>query len=674
MNGVKTGTPSPLGASESAIDGRQGVNFALFSAHAAHIELCLFDEKGREQRFAMQRGDNGIWHCWIADVAIGTQYGYRVYPENDEKNDRTFAPQKANPNKLMLDPYAKAVVGKPDLSCAEKRAWFLLTDERDNASVAPKGVIIDGHFDWGDDKHPQTPWNETIIYELHVKGFSKLREDLPAEIRGSYQALAHPTTIAYLQDLGVTAVELLPINYFIDEPHLQEKGLSNYWGYNPLAMFAVESRYAVTDNPLNEFKTMVKALHKGGIEVILDVVFNHSAEGEEDYPTFSQRGIDDKTYYWQNANGEYLNWTGCGNLLNLSGEHTRRWVVDCLKYWVEECHVDGFRFDLATALGRDGPGYNPQAQLFRDIVNEPTLKNVKLISEPWDIGDFGYQLGNFPPYFAEWNDRFRDDMCRFWLWKNGELGAFAERFAGSGDVFKQGERRPHTTVNFITAHDGFTLRDAVSYNRKHNDANGEQNRDGRDENYSDNHGIEGDGEVDTAPEHKSAVEKLRVSSSKALLNSLLLANGTPMLLAGDEFGNSQFGNNNAYCQDNPTSWLKWNEFDQNLYYNVKQIIAARKKIQSLMNDRWWTDENVRWLTVNAERMSVGDWYNRDIKAMQILLDDQWLLLVNAKAQSQIFSLPEGKWKMPEGMGGNNQSREGAVEIADVSLCLLQKVS
>ena len=438
-------------------------------------------------------------------------------------------------------------------------------------------------------------------------------------------------------------------------------------------MFAVESRYAVTNNPLNELKAMVKALHKGGIEVILDVVFNHTAEGEEDYPTFSQRGIDDRSYYWQDEYGNYLNWTGCGNLLNLSGEHTRRWVVDCLKYWVKECHVDGFRFDLATALGRDSPGYNPQAQLFQDIINEPTLKNTKLISEPWDIGPFGYQLGNFPMYFAEWNDRYRDDMCRFWLWKSGELGAFAERFAGSSDLFKRGARRPHTTVNFITAHDGFTLRDLVSYNNKHNEANGEWNRDGRNENYSYNHGIEGDSHT-LEPEYQSAVEKSRIFSSKALLSSLLLSNGTPMLLAGDEFGNTQFGNNNAYCQDNQISWLKWNEFNREVYDNVKQTIVWRKRIQSLINDQWWTDANVRWLTVNAEQMNNNDWHNRDIKAMQVMLDEQWLLLINAKAELQIFSLPEGKWMMPEGIYGNNQIWEKTIEVADLSLCLLQNIS
>ncbi|HBO39103.1 MAG TPA: glycogen debranching enzyme GlgX [Pasteurellaceae bacterium] len=662
---IKSGHPYPLGFSHQILDQRQGVNFALFSAQADQIELCLFDNKGKnERRFPMQRSEGDIWHCWIADVTNGTQYGYRIYNKNDDI--------LSNPNKLMLDPYAKAVIGKPDLSTEKQCAWFLLSDARDNAHLAPKAVVIDEHFDWEDECLPQTSWAETIIYEVHVKGFTKLREDLPEKMRGTYTSLATPTMIAYLQELGITAVELLPINYSLDEMHLQQKGLSNYWGYNPLAMFAVESEYAMTDNPLCEFKSMVKALHKAGIEVILDVVFNHTAESEKYFPTFSQRGIDNQTYYWQNEQGDYLNWAGCGNLLNLSSSHTRRWVIDCLRYWAEECHVDGFRFDLATVLGRESPDYNPHAQLFADIANEPSLQKCKFIAEPWDIGHFGYQLGNFPSYFAEWNDRFRDDMCRFWIWKSGELGAFAERFAGSSDIFKKGERSPHTTINFITAHDGFTLRDLVSYNSKHNEANGEQNRDGRNENYSYNHGIEGN--TAGLPEHeKSAVEKSRFLTSSALLSSLLLSNGTPMLLAGDEFGNTQYGNNNAYCQDNEITWLKWREFDQKLFYNVKQTIASRKKINNLTNNQWWTDENVQWLTADGEPMNTGDWYNREIKALQILLNAQWLLLINAKAEKQIFSLLQGKWYMSSDIiGSSNQTLENQLEINDLSLCLLRR--
>ncbi len=452
----------------------------------------------------------------------------------------------------------------------------------------------------------------------------------------------HPVNLAYLKELGVTAVELLPVNFHINEPHLQTRGLQNYWGYNPLAMFAVEPKYAATNNPLAEFKAMVKAFHKAGIEVILDVVFNHSAESEQTYPTFCQRGIDDQTYYWRNDSGHYINWTGCGNMLNLSSDVGRKWVVDCLRSWVEQCHVDGFRFDLASVLGRDTPDFNASAQLFIDIKNEPSLQNIKLIAEPWDIGHYGYQVGQFPSYFAEWNDRFRDDLCRFWLWKSGEIGAFAERFAGSSDLFKKNDRLPHTTLNFITAHDGFTLKDLVSYNQKHNEANGEENRDGRNENYSYNHGIEGSTENLAEPQ-KSAVENDRTFAQSGLLMSLLLANGTPMLLAGDEFGNTQYGNNNAYCQDNEITWLKWANFNEELFELTKQTIALRKQIGSLNRDQWWSGENVQWLNIAGEPMTVEDWQNRETKALQIVLDNRWLLLINAKSKSQAFCLPVGEW-------------------------------
>ena len=603
-------------------------NFALFSAAASGVELCLFDGD-KETRFPMVHINN-VWHLAVAGVEVGTEYGFRINGEH------------ANPNKLMLDPYAKAVNGKPDLSTEESRSWFLMNDHRDNAHIAPRAVIISEDFDWENETAPNTPWAETIVYELHVKGFSQLNEKIPAALRGTYAGLAHPVNLAYLKELGVTAVELLPVNFHINEPHLQAQGLQNYWGYNPLGMFAVEPKYAATNNPLAEFKAMVKAFHTAGIEVILDMVFNHSAESEQDYPTFCQRGIDDQTYYWRNDQGRYINWTGCGNMLNLSSDVGRKWVMDCLRYWVEQCHVDGFRFDLASVLGRDKPDFNARAQLFADIQNDPSLQNVKLIAEPWDIGHYGYQVGQFPSYFAEWNDRFRDDLCRFWLWKSGEIGAFAERFAGSSDLFKKNDRLPHTTLNFITAHDGFTLKDLVSYNQKHNEANGEENRDGRNESYSYNHGIEGSTENLAEPQ-KSAVENDRTFAQSGLLMSLLLANGTPMLLAGDEFGNTQYGNNNAYCQDNEITWLKWANFNEELFELTKQTIALRKQIGSLNRDQWWSGENVQWLNIAGEPMTVEDWQNRETKALQIVLDNRWLLLINAKAESQAFCLPVGEW-------------------------------
>lgn len=610
-----------------------GWAFALYSAQAERVELCLFDELGNERRVEMAKAESTphSWQAWLTDVTEGTQYGYRLYGEG------------CNPQKLMLDPYAKFVVGKPNLSCAESCEWFLLNDDRNNGAYAPKGVIKQNEeFDWQQDQSPQIAWGKTIVYELHVKGFSQLKTDLPEQIRGSYAALAHPNSIAYLQDLGVTTIELLPVNYAINEPHLQQKGLHNYWGYNPLAMFALEPNYAATDNPELEFKHMVRALHQAGIEVILDVVFNHSAESEKYYPTFSQRGIDEQSYYWQDQQGNYLNWTGCGNMLNVANPVGRRWLLDCLRYWVQEYHVDGFRFDLASSLGRETPYFNPQAELFALLEQDPILSRCKLISEPWDLGEGGYQVGNFPAYFAEWNDRYRDDMRQFWLWKNGNLGAFAERLAGSSDIYRRDQQLPHKTLNFLTAHDGFTLRDLVSYNHKHNLDNGEDNRDGRDDNFSYNHGIEGI--CDALPEEqKSAVENQRTFSSLALLRSLLLSNGTPMLLAGDEFGNTQHGNNNAYCQDNHISWLKWQNFDRTLFNACKQAIALRKQIQSLYQDCWWSAENVAWLNLSAQPMQIADWQNPDSKAMQILLDQQWLFLVNAKQQNQHFYLPEGLW-------------------------------
>ena len=632
------GKPSPMGYSQTRVNGRQISNFALFSTAANAVELCLFRD-GKESRFAMSQS-NDIWHLAMEGVELNDEYAFRI----TGKNDGTLA----NPQKLMLDPYAKAVSHKPDLSSPEARSIFLLSDERDNAAVAPKGRIIDETFDWTGDCKPSIPWAQTIVYELNIKGFSQLNSRIPVDIRGSYAALAHPENIAYFKALGVTSLELLPVNFFIDEPHLQEKGLRNYWGYNPLAMFALEPSYAAdSKQPLHEFKNMVKVLHQAGIEVILDVVFNHTAESEKAFPTFSQRGIDDKTYYWQNEQGDYINWTGCGNMLNLANDVTRKWLLDCLRYWVTECHVDGFRFDLATVLGRETPDFNPNAKLFAEMEQDEILQNIKLIAEPWDIGHYGYQVGRFPAYFSQWNDRFRDDMCRFWLWKSGEAGAFAERFAGSSDIFNREGRLPYGSLNFITAHDGFTLQDLVSYNHKHNEANGEENRDGRNENYSYNHGIEG-AQLDLADEWQREVGNSRILSAKGLLASLLLANGVPMLLAGDEFGNSQYGNNNAYCQDNEITWLKWDDFNHTLFDFTKRTIALRKKIQSLQREIWWSDENVAWLNCGGNPMTLDDWHNRESKALQVMLDGQYLFLVNAKTEPQSFHLPTGQWQKIDG--------------------------
>ncbi|PID51440.1 MAG: glycogen debranching enzyme GlgX [Pasteurellales bacterium] len=654
MNKIEKGKPYPLGCTKQIQDNINGFNFAIFSSKAIAIELCIFKDD-EEIRYLMHQSAD-IWHIWLSDVSYGMQYGYRLYGEN------------LNPNKLILDPYAKEVVGKPDLSNAEKRSWFLLDDPRDNAHLAPKAVIFEDKFTWQDDQAPNIAWADTIIYEANVKGLTKLRDDLPEEIRGTYAGVSHPKMIAYLKELGITTLELLPVNYHLDESHLQEKGLHNYWGYNPLAMFAVEPKYwsgRKGTSPISELKEMVKALHKAGIEVVLDVVFNHSAESEKHFATFCQRGIDDETYYWRNDQGEYINATGCGNMLNVSSDIGRRWVIDCLRYWVEECHIDGFRFDLAPTLGRETPAFNPNAKLFQEIAEVPSLQKCKFIAEPWDIGEGGYQVGNFPVYFSEWNDRFRDDMCRFWLWKSGELGAFAQRFSGSSDIYQREGYLPHNSINFITAHDGFTLKDLTCYNHKYNLANGENNNDGRNENYSYNHGVEG---VENIPE---AVKFDRFFTSCGLLSSLLLANGVPMLLAGDEFGNSQYGNNNAYCQDNQTAWLKWNTFEKELFDVTKNIIAIRKQILSLSRDSWWNENNVSWLNVDGQTMKEADWHNNETKAFQILLDNQWLLLVNAKSQPQKFLLSKEKWEKI--YSNTNVILQGeALSVNHLTFCILQK--
>ena len=450
--------------------------------------------------------------------------------------------------------------------------------------------------------------------------------------------MSDPRLVDYLKKLGITAVELLPIHQHLDEYHLQRQGLSNYWGYNTYSHFAVEPSYAV--NPANaedELKKAVRTLHKAGIEVILDVVYNHTAEQDGQGPMLCQRGIDNTLWYWLNGDGYYENWSGCGNTLNIVRRDVTRWAADSLRYWVEEFHVDGFRFDLGTVLGRE-PDFQAYGRFFQVVYQDPVLASRKLIVEAWDIGEGGYHLGNFPQPFAEWNGCFRDDMRAFWVWESGSLGAFAERLAGSSDIFCHSGRRPSASINFITAHDGFTLHDLVSYNEKHNVANGEENRDGHNENISYNHGVEGE----TYDIH---VLNDREYTAKALLASLLMANGTPMLLAGDEFGNSQGGNNNGYCQDNSISWLDWPDKRHGLQTYVQELIAVRNRIRLLNEDQWWNEQRVQWLSSDGLAMGETCWYNRGIKAMQVLIDGEWLLLVNAKRSQQLFNLPQGQWEM-----------------------------
>ncbi|MBE5212748.1 glycogen debranching protein GlgX [Pectobacterium sp. A535-S3-A17] len=628
MSELQTGKPTPLGAS---FDG-QGVNFALFSADAERVELCVFDERQQEQRIVLTARSGDIWHGYLPDAQPGLRYGFRV--------DGPFEPSQGlrfNPHKLLLDPRARQLDGwVVDDACLQ--GGIDQRDERDSAAIMAKCVVTAEDYDWKDDQHPQTPWHQTVIYEAHVRGLTQLHPDIPEDIRGSYAALGHPVMIDYLTSLGVTALELLPVQQHADEPQLQQLGLRNYWGYNVLLPFAVDNSLAAGDDALNEFRDAVKALHHAGIEVILDVVFNHSAELDVEGPTLCQRGIDNRSYYWLGEDGEYPNWTGCGNVLRLNHPAVMDWVIDCLRFWREVCHVDGFRFDLATVLGRT-PDFTADAPLLSAMKNDSRLQGCKLIAEPWDIGHGGYQLGQFPTPFAEWSDRYRDDMRRFWLHGDISLGTFARRFAASSDIFQQRDRRPYASINKLTAHDGFTLRDLVSFNHKHNDANGEGNRDGTGSNFSNNHGTEG-------LEADDDVLQRRLVSQKALLTTLILSQGTPMLLAGDELGHSQQGNNNAYCQDNELTWLHWDNADRTLREFVAGLIQLRRTIPALQQATWWQegDGAVQWLNREGQPLTPQQWEQGEHQ-LQILLSGRWLVLFNASLHAGAFILPEGHWQV-----------------------------
>ncbi|KAE9539246.1 glycogen debranching protein GlgX [Ursidibacter maritimus] len=655
-----TGRTFPLGSQITEFQGKQGVNFAIFSRKATAIELCLFKEQG-EMRLPMVKSDD-IWHLFVVDETAGCEYGFRVYGETDETVGNLF-----NPNKLLLDPYAKKIIGTPDLSSEEKGKWFLWNDERDNAHLAPKSIVVDANFDWQNSRPPMTPWAETIIYETQVKGFSKLNPDIPTEISGTFAGMAHPSSISHLKRLGITAVELLPITYHIDEPHLQKIGLSNYWGYNVIGHFAVDPVLAFDkQNPLNEFKTLVKTLHQANIEVILDVVFNHTAEAGKDGPMLSLRGIDNSAYYWLNEDGDYHNWSGCGNALNANSEMSvLRWVIDCLSYWVTECQVDGFRFDLGAMLGRT-PDFSDRAAFFSAIASNSTLANIKMIAEPWDIGSNGYQLGRFPKPFAEWNDRYRDEMRQFFLTTSGQLSSFARKFAGSDDIFGH-NRLPNSSINFITAHDGFNLQDLVSYNQKHNHANGENNRDGHNHNLSNNYGVEGE-------TNDLNILAKRDAARRALLTTLLLSAGTPMILAGDELGHSQQGNNNSYCQDNPITWIDWQKADQSLIDYVAEVIQLRKQIPLLSHNQWWTTDTVQWLNKNSNPISPNEWHDETIRSLMILLENEWLILINATQKTQQFLLPEGQWQALLGLEkATLMTDTQAVTLNDLGVCVLQRI-
>lgn len=649
------GQPYPLGATSDGL----GVNFAVFSAHATRMELCVFDARGRHEmrRYDLPECTDEVWHGYLPDAQPGLVYGYRAHGPHDPDNGHRF-----NPHKLLLDPYARQLTGAPRWHDAlfgyrmgHSRADLSL-DRRDSAPYMPKAIVLDDAFNWGGARRPQTPWERTVIYEMHLRGASMQREDLRPPLRGTATALADPRFIDHLGKLGVTAVELLPVHAFLQDSFLVDRGLRNYWGYSTLCFFSPEPAYLGDGGP-NSLKQAIRRLHGAGIEVILDVVYNHTCEGSELGPTLSWRGLDNASYYRLIPGEEryYINDTGCGNTVNLSHPRVLQMVLDSLRYWTEAYQVDGFRFDLGVTLGREGTGFDPGSGFFDAILQDPVLATRKLISEPWDIGPGGYQLGNHPPRFAEWNDQFRDGVRRFWRGDEGMRGALASNLSGSRELFDKRHRRPWASVNFVTAHDGFTLADVVSYTERHNEANGEEGRDGHSENYSANWGEEGETE-------DAGILAQRARVQRAMLATILLSDGTPMLLAGDEFGNSQSGNNNAYCQDNPISWLDWqvaaSPAGQALTRFVAQAVSLRRAHASLRTARY-TDvaealtpglSRLAWFDAQARFMDQAAWENPQDRALQLRRvaehDDDptqldvTLLLVNGGAEPADFQLPE----------------------------------
>jgi isoamylase len=656
MPAMSAGRPAPLGAYWTG----DGVNFALYSAHAEAVQLCLFDGDGRRElaRIRVPGRTGDVWHGHLPGAGPGLVYGYRVHGRYAPRQGHRF-----NKHKLLLDPYARALTGelrhRPEIfgySRGTTQEWR--QDISDSAGSVPKARVVDPYaFDWRGDRPPRTPLDRTLIYELHVKGFTRLHPGVPPHLRGSYLGLVQPAVLDYLLGLGVTALELLPVQHFITEQRLHERGLSNYWGYNPLAFFAPHAGYALAD-PVREFREMVRALHDAGLEVILDVVFNHSAEGSELGPTLSLRGIDNLSYYRLAPQDlrQCINWTGCGNTLNMDNPRVLQLVLDCLRYWVADMHVDGFRFDLATALGREGDSFSRAAPFFTAVERDPVLADVKLIAEPWDLGPDGYQLGAFPRRWAEWNDRFRDTARAFWRGDPALVPRLADRLAGSSDLFQMGGRGPPESVNYIACHDGFTLRDTVSYARKHNEENHEDNRDGDDHIVSWNNGAEG-------PTDDQDIVALRYRHQRNLLATLFLSQGVPMLLAGDEFGRSQRGNNNAYCQDNEISWVDWRLARSNepLLEFVRQLIRLRAGNAVFRRQSFLAGirrdagrfKDVAWLKPDGHEFGQADWYDPALQAFAMLLDstglpasqqqpevgDSFLVLFNAGPGPIEFTLP-----------------------------------
>jgi glycogen operon protein len=606
---VWPGSPYPLGAT---FDG-QGTNFALFSEGAERVELCLFDEDGTEERVPLTEFDAFVWHGFLPSVQPGQLYGYRVYGP-----DKPTEGKRYNPHKLLLDPYAKAVSGQIEWGQSLFGYDFGDPDSRnedDSAAAMVKGVVINPFFEWAGDRLPKTPYAQTVIYESHVKGLTFRHPDVPDDLRGTYAGIAHPAIIEHLLHLGITAIELMPVHQFVNDSTLQDKGLSNYWGYNTLAFFAPHSEYSSSGKlgqQVQEFKAMVRALHAAGIEVILDVVYNHTAEGNHLGPTLSMRGIDNEAYYrLEEDRRYYTDYTGTGNSLNAGSPHALQLIMDSLRYWVTEMHVDGFRFDLASTLAREFYDVDKLSTFFELVQQDPVVSQVKLIAEPWDVGPGGYQVGNFPPQWTEWNGKYRDTVRDFWRGEPQALGEFASRLTGSADLYEHSGRRPVASINFVTAHDGFTLRDLVSYNEKHNDANGEDNNDGESHNRSSNMGVEG-------PTDDEAINRARARQQRNFLATLLLSQGVPMISHGDELGRTQGGNNNGYAQDNEITWVDWDAADHPLIEFTAAVTRLRRTHPTFRRSRFFDGRPVRaedgeripdvvWLRPDAVPMAPEDW-------------------------------------------------------------------
>jgi isoamylase len=660
------GRPFPLGAT---FDG-EGTNFAVYARHAEALDLCLFapDDPAREVRRVRVREKTGhVWHVYLPGVRPGALYGYRAHGPYEPESGLRF-----NPFKVLVDPYARAISGEADLSgpifayrpgAPEQDLAF---DDRDGAAAAPKSVVVGNHFDWGDDRRPETPWHRSVIYEVHVKGFTARHPEVPPELRGTYQGFASPPAVEHLVKLGVTAVELLPVQEYLDDPFLKAKGLTNYWGYSTLGFFAPEQRYARASRgeQVTEFREMVKALHAAGIEVILDVVYNHTAEGNHLGPTLSLKGLDNPTYYRLVAESPRHYWdaTGCGNSLDTTNPWTVKLVMDSLRYWVEEMHVDGFRFDLAVTLARDPDDFDERARFLTAVHQDPLLERVKLIAEPWDLGPDGYKVGAFPVRWSEWNGKYRDVVRRFWKGDESQQSEMGFRLTGSADLYEPAGRKIYASVNFVTAHDGFTLRDLVSYDRKHNEANGEENRDGADDNHSWNCGAEGE-------TGDAAVLALRDRQVRNLLATLLVSQGVPMIAAGDEMGKTQGGNNNAYCQDNELSWLDWSLDDRRraLLGFTRRLVRLRLDQPVLQRRRFFSgrqlwDSSVKdlaWFRPDGVEMTEEDWRQPSARSVAFLLGgdsiagvdeqgqrivgDTLLVLANAWHEPVTYVLPEIEW-------------------------------